>query len=273
LKLPAHRFGFAPSGGASVFHAVGVVVLLASALAAPSLPANVDPEASAPPQQLRQVRYNGAFTFTRISYGSPGYGRFGRNRGGGSWNHDYPNADQNMQFILEEFTAMHPNTRGSNVFDLEDREIFQSPILYLSEPGTWGITEEGARNLREYLLKGGFIIFDDFDGYGHWESWESQIKLALPEYEPIEIDGTHPIFDTFFYVPDIYIAHPMIGARPTYLGIFEDNDPSKRMLAMINWNQDLGEFWEYAATGFFPVDPTNDAFRLGVNYIIWGLTR
>jgi hypothetical protein len=252
-----------------------VVALLASAFTTPSSIARTSPpDDASPARQYRGVPYNGAFTFTRISYGSPGFGRFGgRNRGGGSWNHDYPNADENMQLILKEFTAMQPNTSGSNVFDLEDPEIFQYPILYLSEPGTWGITPEGARNLREYLLKGGFIIFDDFDGYGHWESWESQIQQALPEYRPIEIDGSHPIFDTFFFVPDIYIPHPMIGARPTYLGIFEDNDPSKRMLAMINWNQDLGEFWEYAATGFFPVDPTNDAFRLGVNYIIWGLTR
>jgi hypothetical protein len=251
---------------------VTAMAALAVALVAVSGPERSEPgpRTSAPQYRTGRVPYSGAFVFTRVSYGSPGGGR---NRGGGSWNHDYPNADENMQNILAEFTAMKPNTRYSNVYDLEDPEIFRNPIIYLSEPGFWGITPEGARNLREYLLKGGFIIFDDFDGYGHWESWEAQIEQALPEYEPVEIDGTHPIFDTFFYVPDIYIAHPMIGARPTYLGIFEDNDPSKRMLAMINWNQDLGEFWEYAATGFFPVDPTNDAFRLGVNYIIWGLTR
>jgi hypothetical protein len=268
--LPVGRSGFKAG---TAYRAVAAA-LLASIFATPSRPDDLVFSESAPPQQLRQVRYNGAFTFTRIMYGSPGY-RGGRSRGGGggNWNHDYPNADQNMQFILEEFTAMNPNTKGTNVFDLEDPEIFQFPILYLSEPGFWGITDEGARNLRDYLLKGGFIIFDDFDGYGHWENWEGQIRHALPEFEPIEIDGTHPIFDTFFYVPDIYITHPIIGARPTYLGIFEDNDPTKRMLAMINYNQDLGEFWEYAATGFFPVDPTNDAFRLGVNYIIWGMTR
>jgi hypothetical protein len=177
-----------------------------------------------------------------------------------------------MELILRDFTAMHPNTR-SNVLDLEDPEIFRSPILYLSEPGTWGISPEGAKNLREHLLKGGFIIFDDFDGPGHWENWQAQIQRALPEFHPIEITGTHPIYDTFFYIRDIYLPHPLNGTRPTYLGIFEDNDPSKRMMAIINYNQDLGEAWEYAARGLFPVDVTNDAFRLGVNYIIWGLSR
>jgi hypothetical protein len=65
----------------------------------------------------------------------------------------------------------------------------------------------------------------------------------------------------------------MVQVRPEYLGIFEDNDPDKRMLALVNWNSDLAEYWEYAATGYLPIDPTNDAYRLGVNYFIWGLTH
>ena len=168
---------------------------------------------------------------------------------------------------------MHPNTGGSNVLDLENPEIFRYPILYLSEPGFWRITEEGARNLREHLLKGGFIIFDDFDGPGHWENWEGALRMAFPDFRPIEIDEKHPIFDTFFYIQDIYIPHPMIGVRPEYYAIFEDNDPNKRMMALVAYNGDLAEYWEYAATGFFPVDPTSDSFRLGVNFFIYGLTR
>jgi len=138
------------------------------------------------PGEVALVPYNGDFTFTRVRFI-------------GAWNHDYPDADRNMQFILEEFTAMHPNTSDSNVLDLEDGEIFRNPVLYLSEPGTWRITEVGARNLRAHLDKGGFML--------------------------------------------------------------------------INYNADLAEYWEFAARGFFPVDPTNDAFRLGVNYFIYALTR
>jgi hypothetical protein len=225
-----------------------------------------------PPPPLPQsveVPYNGDLTFTRIRYGEG----FGRSRGGGNWAHDYPSADRNMQLILTEFTSMRPNTRGSNVLDLEDPEIFRHPILYMSEPGFWRITSEGAANLREHLLKGGFIIFDDFDGYGHWESWESQILRALPEYRPIEIFADHPVFDSFFFIQDIYVPHPFASVKPQYFGIFEDNDPTQRMLALVNYNGDLAEYWEYATEGFFPVDPTSDAFRLGVNYFIYGVTR
>jgi hypothetical protein len=157
--------------------------------------------------------------------------------------------------------------------DLEDVEIFRHPILYMSEPGFWNVTETGARNLREHLLKGGFLIFDDFDGFGHWESWEAQMERVLPGFQALELGPEHPLFDSFFYVEDIYVPHPFVSMRPQYFGIFEDNDPSRRMMALVNYNADLAEYWEYAATGYFPVDPTNDAFRLGVNYFIYGLTR
>jgi hypothetical protein len=224
------------------------------------------------PLQFRSesVPYNGKFTFTRIRYGSG----FGGRRGfeGAAWAHDYPMADLNMQTMLNEFTAVRATERGSNVFDLEDREIFEHPILYISEPGFWTITRLGAANLREYLLKGGFLIFDDFEE-DQWYNMAEQLARALPEGKWFEIDETHPIFDTFFYVENIYVPHPLVRVTPSYRAIFEDNDPSKRIMVLANHNSDLAEYWEYAAEGYFPVDPTNDAFRLGINYIVYGLTR
>jgi len=230
--------------------------------------------ARAPVAQVSQP-YDATFTFSRIRYGPPmrrGSGaRFGR-FGGGSWAHDYPDADRNMQIMLNEFTAMRANTSGSNVFDLEDRAIFHHPILYISEPGFWGITQQGAANLREYLLKGGFLIFDDFER-DQWYNMAANVAEALPEGQWIEIDESHPIFSTFFYVEDIYVPHPLVQVTPSYQAIFEDNDPDRRIMVLANHNSDLAEYWEYAATGYFPVDPTNDAFRLGINYLIYGVTH
>ena len=222
------------------------------------------------------VPYDGRFTFTRIRYGGArGFG--GRGFGGGaSWAPDYPSADLNMQVVLEEVTTVNPMTGTSNVLDLENPAPFQNPILYLSEPGFWSITDVGARNLRTHLLKGGFIIFDDFDGYGHWENFQAQIGRALPEYRLFELADTHPVFRSFFGVDDIYVPHPLVRGRsvkPQYFGIFEDNDPTGRMMALINYNADLAEYWEWSTTGYLPIDPTNDAYRLGVNYFIYGLTH
>jgi hypothetical protein len=253
--------------------AAALAVAVAAGAGAPV--GSAPPAAPLPPvPQQVAVPYDGRFTFARVRFGSSGGRGFGRRGfGGGQWNHDYPNADLNMQVILKEVTTVNPVTASSVVVDLEDRAIFRHPILYLSEPGFWGITEEGARNLREYLLKGGFIIFDDFDGYGHWENWEAQIRQVLPEHRPIEIDQSHPVFRTFFLVEDIYVPHPMAAVRPRYLGIFENNDPTRRMLALVNYNADLAEYWEWSASGYLPIDPTNDAYRLGVNYFIYGLTH
>jgi hypothetical protein len=232
------------------------------------------PAALAPQFRSETIPYNSRFTFTRIRYDTPYGSRRGGRRGfgGSAWNHDYPMADLNMQIMLNEFTAVSANTEGSNVFELEDRDIFQNPILYISEPGTWGLTDEGAVNLREHLLKGGFLIFDDFEE-DQWYNMADQLAKAIPEGQWVEIGPEHAIFDTFFYVENIYVPHPLVRVTPSYRVIFEDNDPEKRIMVLANHNSDLAEYWEYAAQGYFPVDPTNDAFRLGINYIVYGLTH
>ncbi len=250
-------------------------VVLASAYVGIGL---TDEESSVPEpqysQDLYQVPYNGRFTFTRIRYGFVGSGMNRGSRRGwrSAWNHDYPAADRNMQHILSEYTGLRTNTEGSNVLDLEDPRIFQHPILYMSEPGFWSITEEGARNLRSHLLKGGFLIFDDFE-LDQWYNMAAQVERVLPEYQWIEIDESHPIFQAFFRVPDIYVPHPFVSVTPSYRAIFEENDPTKRMIVLANHNSDLAEYWEWSSGDFFPVDPTNDAFQLGVNYIIYSVVH
>lgn len=218
--------------------------------------------------------YDARFAFARVRYGSGrgGSGFFGRGFGASAWAHDYPAADENMQLMLNEFTAVRARTGPSVVLELEDDEIFRYPILYVSEPGYWSITEEGARNLRTFLLKGGFLMFDDFEGR-QWDNMAAQVARALPEGQWFEVDASHPMFGTFFHVEDIYVPHPFVRVPPSYQVIFEDNDPSKRIMVLANHNSDLAEYWEYLASGYFPVDPTNDAFRLGINYIVYALTH
>jgi len=211
--------------------------------------------------------YTGQFVFTRIMYGSPGWGF-----GGSSWSHDYPRADHHLPRLLEHLTSIDVNLGGSNVFTWDDPEVFKFPVAYLSEPGFWQLTDSGAKRLREYFLKGGFVIFDDFEGEQLY-NLEAQLKRTLPEYRLIEIDVTHPIFQSFFEMKTIDIPHPMYGLHPTYYGIFENNDPTQRMLAIINHDNDIAEYWEWSDTGFLPIDLTNEAYKLGVNYMIYGMTH
>jgi hypothetical protein len=212
------------------------------------------------------VPYNGRFTFSRIRYGSRGF------RGGSSWAHDYPRADEHLSMLMRALTSLNPNVERTNVFDLEDPEIFRHPVLYVSEPGFWTISESGARNLREHLLKGGFVIFDDFEA-GQWVNFEAQFRRALPDAEFIEIDARHPVFHSFFEIDDIDVPHPLVRVDPVYLAVFENNDPAGRMLALVNYNNDLAEYWEWSGEGIFPVDTTNEAWKLGINYLIYALTH
>jgi hypothetical protein len=219
-------------------------------------------------QQTATVAYDSHFAFTRIRYGS-GFGR----GGGDAWAHDYPMADRNFAAILDYISHVRARLDGTNVFDLDDDAIFENPIIYVSEPGYWSIQPSEAENLGKHLLKGGFIIFDDFEGDGHWRNMTAQMAKALPDHHFIPITVEHPIFHSFFDIQTLDVPHPSVNVIPSYRAIFEDNDPSKRMIALANWNNDLAEYWEWSAEGLYNPDPTNDAYRLGVNYIVYAMTH
>ena len=213
--------------------------------------------------------YDSRFAFTRIRYGGAGFGGFG----GASWAHDYPRADLHLPRILDDLTTIRPQLDVSNVFDLDDPEIFKNPIIYISEPGFWRIRETEAANLRSYLLKGGFVIFDDFEHETQWANMAEQMRRALPDHRFVEIDISHPIFHSFFEMKRIDFPHPLVDVIPSYFAMFLNNDPSARMIALANYNNDLAEYWEWSATGMFPVDFTSEAYKLGVNYIVYGMTH
>jgi hypothetical protein len=217
------------------------------------------------------VPYDSHFVFTRIRYNANlARGFFG---GADGWAHDYPTADRNLAAILDYITNMRVRMDGSNILDLDDEGIFENPILYMSEPGYWTTTEAEAKNLRAHLLKGGLIIFDDFEGPQHWQNMVAQMRRALPDHRFLPIDVTHPIFHSFFDIKHLDVPHPSASVLPGYFAMFENNDRAGRMIALANWNNDLGDYWEWSAEGLYGADPTNDAYRLGVNYIVYALTH
>jgi hypothetical protein len=216
------------------------------------------------------VPYDGHLVFTRLFYGS-GLGGFGF--GGAAWSHDYPAADKNLGAILDYISHARVRLDGTNVLDLDDPEIFDNPVLYVWEPGFWSIEPSEAVKLREYLLKGGFVIFDDFEGPDHWSNLVAQMRRALPDHEFQKIDVTHPIFRSFFNITVLDVPHPSVRVVPGYWAMFEDNDPTKRMIALANHNNDIAEYWEWSAEGLYNPDPTSNAYRLGVNYYIYALTH
>jgi hypothetical protein len=218
------------------------------------------------------VPYDGRVVFVRVRYDTGfggGLGRSHGSRGEPPWAHDYPTSDTHLMKILKELTVTTARTDGSNVFRLDDPALFDYPIAYMSEPGYWTMSEEEVKGLRLYLQKGGFIIFDDFRE-NDWYNLEEQMKRVLPELRWVELDAAATVFNSFFEVKNFSFGQ---YGQETYFGLFEDNDPKKRMLAVAGHNQDLGEFWEFSDTGMMPVDLSNEAYKFGVNYFIYGLTH
>ena len=230
---------------------------------------------SAPIEELPNVPYDGRFTFVRIRFepSTGAMGGFGYYPGDLRWNHDYPRGERHFTKILSELTTLGPRVDASNILTLDDPELYKYPVAYLCEPGSWNPTPKEATNLRSYLLKGGFFIFDDFmrnDIY----NLEAQLKRVLPEYRMIPIPLEHPIFDAFYRIESLEpYVHPYSGAQTQFFGIFENNDPTKRLMVAINYNGDISEYWEWSDTGQFAIDLSNDAYKLGVNYVVYALTR
>ncbi|MDZ4673558.1 MAG: DUF4159 domain-containing protein [Gemmatimonadota bacterium] len=224
--------------------------------------------------QLPNVDYDGRFTFVRIRYGGgdPGFG-FGRGRGGSTWSHDYPRAEINFTKILGELSTVQTRDDGTAVLTLDDPALFNFPVAYLTEPGHWVPSEPEIVGFRNYVLKGGFMILDDFDGRD-WINMEEQMRRVLPEARLQLIPNAHPVFDSFYRIDnfDGYI-HPYSQAQSEFWGVFEDNDPTKRLMVAICYQADIAEYWEFSDQGYFPIDLSNESYKLGVNYMVYALTR
>ena len=214
------------------------------------------------------VPYDGRFAFVRLRH-TVGSGP-GGTRGEPPWAHDYPRAERNFSRILQEVTLIKPHLDESNVFTMDDPELFSYPIAYMSEPGFWLMTDEELEGMQKYVKKGGFIIFDDFRG-PHFYNFADQVQRIIPGARLVQLDETNAIFHSFF---DIRIAETRgYYGEVTFYGVYENNDPNKRLLLVANHNHDIGEFWEFSGTGFVPVDLTNDAYKYGVNYVVYAMTH
>jgi hypothetical protein len=145
------------------------------------------------------------------------------------------------------------------------------------------ISDQEAARLREYLLRGGFLHLDDFWGLYQRDNAINQIRKVFPDREIKDIPLTHPIFHSFFDIPEI-IQTPNAnnGCRggqtweqrddidPRVFGISDDNG---RLMVVFTYNTDLGDAWEYMDLACYPQKYTGYALRMGVNFMIYAITR
>jgi len=226
------------------------------------------------------------FTFVRIKYtvdGSHGWGASGNNR----WMIDFPDSDLNFSYRLQQMTSMKvdPDTR---VLELTDKELYDYPFIYVVEPGRLTWRDEEVPILRDYLLNGGFIMFDDFWGEREYANFYSEIKRVFPDREVVDLPLEHPIFHGVFdlkakpQVPGITwgIAAQQTGRtweredakEVHYRAILDDKG---RIMVMICHNTDLGDGWEREGENeyYFHEFSEKKAYPLGINIIFYAMTH
>ena len=219
--------------------------------------------------------YDGKYHFLRVQYdvGRRSSGFF-RSREP-AWAHDYPRAERNFLNILKETTFVDSQTEGSNILRLNDPELFKYPIAYIVEVGSWNPTDEEVAGLGTYLSKGGFLIVDDTrnERGNEWANFAYHMERALPGLLLVPLEHDHRVFDSFFRIEPLKVIPPYGPRNPQWYGIFEDNDPTKRLMVVFNFNNDIAEYWEYSDQGYYPIELSNEAYKLGVNYIVYGHTH
>jgi hypothetical protein len=227
------------------------------------------------------------FTFVRIQYENlhGGFdGGFDDGDGWGmrsTWAIDYPAADHNFLRGVRRLTHIHINSNPI-VLRLDDDRIFEYPFLYMLEVGRSGgpsFTEKEIQNLREYLLRGGFLFIDDFWGTWQWDTFYGVFSKIFPDRSMVDLDQGHQIFHCFYDIdgpqmiprvfnPENYPEQDV--DRPFNRAILDDDG---RVMVLINWNSDMGDGWEHTYHPGYPTKYANMAYKLGINYLIYALTH
>jgi hypothetical protein len=197
------------------------------------------------------------------------------------WYIDAPAAEQNLSRRLATVTAIQVNEPV--VVTIEDPNLWHYPWLYLVEPGTLRFKDAEVPILREFLLRGGTLTFDDFHGPVEWANMEKEIGRVFPDRKIVDLDPSHPIFSCFYQI-DSYPQIPGLGSflqgrtweKGGYIAkLSAIEDDNGRPMVLINWNTDMGDGWEWSNAAEFPgyVKFTSQAYRMGINQVIYALTH
>ena len=229
--------------------------------------------------------HNFEFAFARLMY-PPGpldgyYPRFQGDwrRGLSLWTQDYPRADRHFSLALRRLSRLSVRSVEQPVMLEDGDEAFNWPWLYAVQVGEWGLNEQEAQVMREYLLRGGFFMADDFHGIDEWNEFEKRIKFVFPDRPIVDIDDNDPIFHLVYDLNDrIQVpgaAHLRLGYKNNgigahWRGIYDDKG---RIMVAISYNSDLGDAWEFADDPYYPEKFAGLAIRIGVNYVLYAMTH
>ena len=219
------------------------------------------------------------WAFARLRYPSGDFARF---REYAFWAMDFPKADRQFVRGVQRLTRLHARSTEQVVdLELDDNEIFNWPWVYAVEVGHWVLTPRQEKLLREYLLRGGFLMTDDFHGTAEWEQFVEHMSRIFPDRPIVEIEAKDPIFHVIYdlderiQVPGTVTfgtgrTYEKDGVIPHWRGIYDDRG---RVMVAMCFNQDNGDAWEWADSPQYPYRAASQAYQLGINFIVYSMTH
>jgi len=227
------------------------------------------------------------FTFVRVEYDSYG----GRGGGGGCWT-DYPDSDLNFSLRLQQLTTLKVNPDPITL-RLTDEKLLDFPFLYMIEPGSLVFDEAEVEALRNYCLRGGFLMVDDFWGDSQYENLRDELQRVFPDRDPVELPLSHEIFHCVYDLKEKPQVPAINSARRGFNGEVGSWEPSRdgsdtsvphyraisddegRIMILICHNTDLGDGWEREGEDqwYFDEFSVKKAYPMGINIVTYAMTH
>jgi hypothetical protein len=195
------------------------------------------------------------------------------------WTQDFPRADRHFSLAVRRLTRINVRSveQAVNLDDGDD--VYNWPWVYAVQVGEWGITDPQAAKLRDYLLRGGFFMADDFHGTNEWQVFQNSMKRVFPDRPIVEIPNSDPVFHTVYDLDQRYQivgrehleeGHKLDGFVAHWRGIYDDKN---RLMVAASFNSDIGDSWEWADSPEYPEQFSALGIRVGINYIVYAMTH
>jgi hypothetical protein len=238
----------------------------------------------------RDYKEKTEWAFARLMYppASVGYGGgFGFRRGGdwregnSMWTQDYPRADRHFSLAMRRLTRIHARSAEQPVNLDDGDDVDNWPWLYAVQVGQWRLTDAQAKQMREYLLRGGFFMCDDFWGDAQWANFMESMRRVFPDRPVVDIPDDDPIFHVVYDLTDRYqvpgaryiqtgVTEKCQGCPARWRGIYDDRG---RLVVAMTFQSDLGDSWEWADDPGYDEKFSALGIRIGINYITYAMTH
>jgi hypothetical protein len=201
--------------------------------------------------------------------------------GGTAWAVDYPLGDRTFASILRRLTRTSVRSVEQPVNLDDGDDVFDWPFIVVGLPGMWGLTDAQVAKLRDYLLRGGFLLCDSFFGTREWEGFVRGLHRIFPDRPIIDLPDDHPLFHTVYdldarsQVPNWNalqrgVPYRADGVVPHWRAILDDTG---RVMVAIAFNNDLGDSWQWADDAGYPERSASLGLRMSVNFAVYAMTH